>query len=150
MPKDRETVAMRHPTILVVYDEEDILVLVRFNLPREGYTVLSAASGETAWRTLGETPVGLLVLDLMLPGTDGLALGADDYVTESSACAKSSGSAAAKRAGRDSALPSCTHRTGAWRQSDGGEHPGRGQHFLPSPAPVMQTVPSWPAAPLFT
>jgi len=59
--------AMKHHTILVVDDEEDILELVRFNLAREGYTVLSAASGEAAWRILGETPVDLLVLDLMLP-----------------------------------------------------------------------------------
>ena len=66
--------AMKHHTILVVDDEEDILELVRFNLAREGYTVLSAASGEAAWRILGETPVDLLVLDLMLPGMDGLEL----------------------------------------------------------------------------
>lgn len=72
--EDRETVAMKHHTILVVDDEEDILELVRFNLAREGYTVLSAASGEAAWRILGETPVDLLVLDLMLPGMDGLEL----------------------------------------------------------------------------
>jgi two-component system alkaline phosphatase synthesis response regulator PhoP len=66
--------AMKHHTILVVDDEEDILELVRFNLAREGYSVLSAASGEAAWRILGETSVDLLVLDLMLPGMDGLEL----------------------------------------------------------------------------
>ena len=65
---------MNKKTILVVDDEEDILELVRFNLAREGYTVLSAPSGEAAWRIIGKTQVDLLILDLMLPGMDGLEL----------------------------------------------------------------------------
>ena len=63
MPKDK---------ILVVDDEEDILELVRYNLEREGFRVTCAESGEKAMaRTRQEAP-DLIVLDLMLPGIDGL------------------------------------------------------------------------------
>ncbi len=58
--------------ILVVDDEEDILELVRFNLSKEGYRVACAATGERAVEiALSEHP-DLIVLDLMLPGMDGL------------------------------------------------------------------------------
>lgn len=65
---------MGKETILVVDDEEDILELVRFHLSREGYTVHCAATGEEAWRKIKDTHLDLLVLDLMLPGMDGLEL----------------------------------------------------------------------------
>jgi len=65
---------MTKEIILVVDDEEDILELVRFTLSREGFTILCAASGEAAWDLLKTQRVHLLVLDLMLPGMDGLAL----------------------------------------------------------------------------
>jgi two-component system, OmpR family, alkaline phosphatase synthesis response regulator PhoP len=65
---------MTKEIILVVDDEEDILELVRFTLSREGFTVLCAASGEEAWDLLKTQRVHLLVLDLMLPGMDGLEL----------------------------------------------------------------------------
>jgi two-component system, OmpR family, alkaline phosphatase synthesis response regulator PhoP len=65
---------MTKETILVVDDEEDILELVRFTLSREGFTILCAASGEAAWDLLKTERVNLLVLDLMLPGMDGLEL----------------------------------------------------------------------------
>jgi len=65
---------MTKEIILVVDDEEDILELVRFTLSREGFTILCAASGEEAWDLLKTQRVHLLVLDLMLPGMDGLAL----------------------------------------------------------------------------
>ena len=58
--------------ILVVDDEEDILELVRYNLAREGYRVVCAASGEQALNRAGSEPFDLIVLDLMLPGIDGL------------------------------------------------------------------------------
>ncbi|OEU79000.1 MAG: DNA-binding response regulator [Desulfobacterales bacterium S5133MH4] len=58
--------------ILVVDDEEDILELVRFNLSREGYEVSRATSGEEALRLVRSEMPGLIVLDLMLPGIDGL------------------------------------------------------------------------------
>jgi two-component system, OmpR family, alkaline phosphatase synthesis response regulator PhoP len=65
---------MAKKTILVVDDEEDILELVRFHLAREGYTVLSAETGEQAWRIAREQHVDLALVDLMLPGIDGLEL----------------------------------------------------------------------------
>ncbi len=65
---------MGKETILVVDDEEDILELVRFHLSREGYEVLCAETGEDAWRKIKTQRVDLLVIDLMLPGIDGLEL----------------------------------------------------------------------------
>jgi two-component system alkaline phosphatase synthesis response regulator PhoP len=58
--------------ILVVDDEEDILELVRFNLAREGYVVRCVSSGEEALRTIKKQTPHLIILDLMLPGMDGL------------------------------------------------------------------------------
>ena len=58
--------------ILVVDDEEDILELVRYTLAREGYRVKCAASGEEALERVRSETVDLVVLDLMLPGIDGL------------------------------------------------------------------------------
>ena len=63
MPKER---------ILVVEDEEDILELVRYNLSREGYQVICVTSGEEVLKKTGSEALDLIVLDLMLPGIDGL------------------------------------------------------------------------------
>ncbi|MBR9986921.1 MAG: response regulator transcription factor [Desulfosarcina sp.] len=63
---------MRKEKILVVDDEEDILELVRYNLVREGYTVVCAATGEEAFKSAASDPADLIILDLMLPGIDGL------------------------------------------------------------------------------
>jgi DNA-binding response OmpR family regulator len=65
---------MNKETILIVDDEEDILELMRYNLSREGYATHCAVSGEEAYGILQAEPVDLLVLDLMLPGMDGLEL----------------------------------------------------------------------------
>jgi two-component system alkaline phosphatase synthesis response regulator PhoP len=58
--------------ILVVDDEEDILELVRYNLAKEGYRVACVTSGEHALREAKEGAPDLILLDLMLPGLDGL------------------------------------------------------------------------------
>ncbi len=58
--------------ILVVEDEEDILALIHFNLSRAGYRVSCATSGEEALRLVRAHLPDLVVLDLMLPGMDGL------------------------------------------------------------------------------
>jgi DNA-binding response OmpR family regulator len=63
---------MAKPNILVVDDEEDILELVRYNLSREGFPVLCATTGEEAMQTTASGQVDLMVLDLLLPGIDGL------------------------------------------------------------------------------
>ncbi len=63
---------MAKERILVVDDEEDIVELVRFHLTREGFLVETAASGEEALTKVRQGAFALIVLDLMLPGADGL------------------------------------------------------------------------------
>lgn len=58
--------------ILVVDDEADIRELVSFNLKKAGYDILTAANGEDALRIARDEKPELIVLDLMLPGIDGL------------------------------------------------------------------------------
>ncbi len=58
--------------ILVVDDEEDILELVNYNLSREGYAVSRVSTGEDALKAVRTVAPDLIVLDLMLPGVDGL------------------------------------------------------------------------------
>ena len=59
-------------TILVVEDEQDLLDLLEYNLSREGYEVVTSTSGETGLRLVKTHQPDLVVLDLMLPGMDGL------------------------------------------------------------------------------
>jgi two-component system alkaline phosphatase synthesis response regulator PhoP len=63
---------MAHETILVIEDEEDILELIRYNLDREGYRVVCAESGEKGLEIARRQRPDLVLLDLMLPGLDGL------------------------------------------------------------------------------
>jgi two-component system phosphate regulon response regulator PhoB len=63
---------MDKPTILVVDDEEDIVELVELNIAREGYRVLTCGTGEQALKLAGSKLPSLVILDLMLPGIDGL------------------------------------------------------------------------------
>ena len=63
---------MSKPAILVVDDEEDIRELVELNLKREGYSVLTCETGEQALEQAVREMPDLIVLDLMLPGIDGL------------------------------------------------------------------------------
>lgn len=58
----------------MVDDEPDIVELVRYNLEKEGYQVLAAEDGEKALSLMESEPVDLLVLDLMLPGIQGMEL----------------------------------------------------------------------------
>jgi len=58
--------------ILVVEDEEDILELITYNLTREGYRVVGITTGEEAVETVLRELPDLALLDIMLPGTDGL------------------------------------------------------------------------------
>jgi two-component system phosphate regulon response regulator PhoB len=63
---------MAKEVILVVEDEEDIQELIRFNLTKEGYTVICADTGEAALNACKKTTPDLILLDIMLPGMDGL------------------------------------------------------------------------------
>jgi two-component system phosphate regulon response regulator PhoB len=63
---------MSRGTILVVDDEEDIRELVELNLTPEGFSVLACETGECALDAARRKQPDLIVLDLMLPGIDGL------------------------------------------------------------------------------
>ena len=58
-------------TVLVVDDEQAIADIIKFNLEREGYEVLTAKDGRDALNTLGENSVNLVLLDVMMPEMDG-------------------------------------------------------------------------------
>lgn len=63
---------MASKVVLTVDDEEHILELLKYNLEQSGYQVLQAESGEEAIQILDNKVVDLVLLDLMLPGIDGL------------------------------------------------------------------------------
>ena len=64
---------MRKPKILLVDDEERFLVTTRKVLDKKGYDVLTAASGVEAIATLDLNPVDVAILDVKMPGMDGIA-----------------------------------------------------------------------------
>lgn len=57
--------------ILIVEDEADIRELLRFNLEREGFSVLEAADGNEGLKLARQHMPDLMLLDVMLPGFDG-------------------------------------------------------------------------------
>lgn len=59
-------------SIVVIDDEEDIRELIQYNLSKEGYVVSCAVSGEEGVELVERVKPDLLILDLMLPGIDGL------------------------------------------------------------------------------
>ena len=63
---------MARENILVVDDEEDILDLVNYNLSKAGYRVACVATGGDAVKAARNSLPDVVVLDLMLPGLDGL------------------------------------------------------------------------------
>ncbi|MCD4653318.1 response regulator, partial [bacterium] len=60
------------PKILVVEDDRDILELLRYNLEKERFQVTCAMTGEAAVKQAIAIYPDLIILDLMLPGIDGL------------------------------------------------------------------------------
>lgn len=58
--------------VLVVDDEKDIVELVRYHLEKDGFQCLQAPDGSSALRLSREQRPDLVILDLMLPGIDGL------------------------------------------------------------------------------
>ena len=58
--------------ILIVEDDEDILEMIAYNLKKESYKVLTALDGEKAVLEAKKKQPDLIILDLMLPGIDGL------------------------------------------------------------------------------
>lgn len=65
---------MAHEKILVVEDDRDILELMTYNLEKEGYVVATAMAGEEALKKISQFDPDLILLDLMLPGIDGMEI----------------------------------------------------------------------------
>ena len=62
------------PTVLVVEDEEALSTLLRYNLEKEGYNVVTTADGEEASLLVRECNPDLVLLDWMLPSLSGIEL----------------------------------------------------------------------------
>jgi phosphate regulon transcriptional regulator PhoB len=60
--------------VLVIDDEKDIVSLLRYHLEKAGFQCLEGMDGATALRLVREHHPDLLILDLMLPGMDGLEI----------------------------------------------------------------------------
>ncbi|PKL08505.1 MAG: DNA-binding response regulator [Spirochaetae bacterium HGW-Spirochaetae-7] len=65
---------MAKATILVIEDDQDIRELLAYTLGKEGYDVIQAPSGEAGLKAIKDRAPSLVVLDVMLPGMDGLEL----------------------------------------------------------------------------
>lgn len=63
---------MNNKTILVIDDEKDILEMLRYNLEKEGFDAICAGDGETGLDIATRHKPALIILDLMMPGKDGL------------------------------------------------------------------------------
>ncbi|MEG6522205.1 response regulator transcription factor [Desulfotomaculum sp. 1211_IL3151] len=62
------------PKVLVVDDEQPIRELIKYNLEREDYQVLQAGDGDTALEMARAEMPDIILLDVMLPGQDGLSV----------------------------------------------------------------------------
>ena len=63
---------MKHEKVVVIEDEPDIREVIEHNLSREGYRVYSSSDGEKGLQLVKKKVPDLVLLDLMLPGLDGL------------------------------------------------------------------------------
>lgn len=63
---------MAEKKILVVDDEKPIADIVKFNLNKEGFDVYCAYDGDEALELVEEVQPDLILLDIMLPGRDGI------------------------------------------------------------------------------
>jgi two-component system phosphate regulon response regulator PhoB len=61
-------------TIVAIEDEPDLLEVLQYNLTREGFRVESAKDGDSGFELIGKLRPDLVLLDLMLPGMDGLEI----------------------------------------------------------------------------
>lgn len=62
------------PEVLVVDDEPQILMIMRFALETAGFAVVTAADGAQAWSAFKQQRFDLVVLDLMIPAVSGVAV----------------------------------------------------------------------------
>ena len=65
---------MAKENVLIIEDEEDILELINYNLNREGYQTVTSKTGEEGYHKAKTDLPDLIILDLMLPGMDGLEI----------------------------------------------------------------------------
>ena len=63
---------MKEITVLIVEDDRDIAAMVAYNLRREGFLIRETTTGEAALKSAAAMPPDLILLDLMLPGINGL------------------------------------------------------------------------------
>ena len=63
---------MPKESLLIIEDDPDIVELVQYNLEREGFRVAAARDGERGLQEASSTHPSLILLDLMLPGMEGL------------------------------------------------------------------------------
>jgi len=69
---DTIPIMIKKETILVVEDEKDLVRLIRYNLEKEKFHVLSANDAETGLKLARKSKPDLILLDIMLPNMDGL------------------------------------------------------------------------------
>ena len=70
----RAPYAMTAPNVLIVEDDPALRTLVMRALQQNGFNVRTAGSAPEMWNVMGEVPVDVVILDIMLPGTHGLDL----------------------------------------------------------------------------
>ncbi|EFK12179.1 response regulator receiver domain protein [delta proteobacterium NaphS2] len=70
MSEANQTTARK--TILVIDDDESIRILLRTVLELEGYLVLEASDGVTGQQEYGKNPTDLVIMDLIMPGKEGI------------------------------------------------------------------------------
>ena len=63
---------MTKETILIVEDDKNISKLIKYNLEKEGFRCMVSFNGEDAVKTLDQDAADFIILDIMLPGIDGL------------------------------------------------------------------------------
>ncbi|MCX7290357.1 response regulator, partial [Janthinobacterium sp.] len=64
----------RADQVLIVDDDVEIRQLLSAYLDNAGYQAHAASGGDEMWQVLASTPIDMIILDLMLPGDDGLEL----------------------------------------------------------------------------
>ncbi|MGQ9634838.1 MAG: response regulator transcription factor [Bryobacteraceae bacterium] len=60
--------------IVLIEDDADLFALLKYNLEKEGYTVIGAQTGKGALELCRREKPGLIILDILLPDTDGLEI----------------------------------------------------------------------------
>lgn len=65
---------MDRKKILVVDDERHLVQIIKFNLEKKGFSVLTAYDGEEAVKKINEEEIDLLILDIMLPRISGFEI----------------------------------------------------------------------------